>query len=528
MPSDLSIEHWLESIHMKDYFPLFMGYEEIDSLFHLKEHDLEKLGVRRAADRLKMLKSLATLMDTAYPGRERTGSRASALRKGKGNAVQQQLEEPPPRQRSNSFKAKVGDFLKGIRKGSRRATTIDDVKHTEEPTQIPAVENRHPSPLASNQPGPGVSPSSSVHSLENSEYNISSQSWFHGMIMRKVADRALSLDGDFLVRESISKPGDYVLTAKWNGKTLHFVINVVRSSAVPGAGGSLSSREGSPLHNHINRSTGSLFASGTANRQVPSEHFLYRFEKEAFPTILELISFYKNSQKPVSDRSGCVLKRAVPREATSHRPPSPLAEPRYASSEPGTPISKASSHETSTPNGSMEQSEPVPQSLSPVCRVDPELQRHLPDLDYARMMCATVLNTVADELARHLTRVDLQTAELLEGDWDIKEGSSPKKKRSSSSSAGGGTITGLAAVNLPQSKELRQILLERFHNVTMWTAAVVVGAGDLAKRKNALKKMIEMAHHLQSDALVNLHSFMAVMRGLELPQVIESIILILP
>ena len=48
---------------------------------------------------------------------------------------------------------------------------------------------------------------------------------------------------------------------------------------------------------------------------------------------------------------------------------------------------------------------------------------------------------------------------------------------------------------------------------------MVVGAGDIAKRKNALKKVIEMAHHLQSDGLVNLHSFMAVMRGLELPQV---------
>ena len=279
--------------------------------------------------------------------------------------------------------------------------------------------------------------------------------------MRKVADRALSLDGDYLVRESISKPGDYVLTAKWSGKTLHFVINVVRPSAVPGAGGSLSSREGSPLHNHINRSTGSLFASGGASRQV-AEHSLYRFEKEAFPSIVELINYYKNSQRPVSDRSGCVLKRAVPREATSHRPPSPLAERRNLSSEPGTPISKASSHETSTPNGSTEQSDPIPQSLSPVCRVDPELQRHLPDLDYARMMCATVLNTVSDELARHLTRADLQTAELLEGDWDIKEGSSPKKKRSSSSSASAGAITGLAAVNLPQGKELRQILLERW------------------------------------------------------------------
>ena len=60
----------------------------------------------------------------------------------------------------------------------------------------------------------------------------------------------------------------------------------------------------------------------------------------------------------------------------------------------------------------------------------------------------------------------------------------------------------------------------------MWTAAVVIGAGDIAKRKNALKKMIEMAHHLQSDALVNLHSFMAVMRGLELPQVIVSSVLL--
>lgn len=65
-------------------------------------------------------------------------------------------------------------------------------------------------------------------------------------------------------------------------------------------------------------------------------------------------------------------------------------------------------------------------------------------------------------------------------------------------------------------------LCSRFHNVSMWTAAVIVGAGDVAKRKNALKKMIELAHHLQSDALVNLHSFMAVMRGLEFPQVFTT------
>ena len=80
--------------------------------------------MRRAADRQKMLKSLATLMDTAYPGesrvedvagricdflvsgRERTGSRATALRRGSRSGLQTSVEEPQKISRSNSFKAK--------------------------------------------------------------------------------------------------------------------------------------------------------------------------------------------------------------------------------------------------------------------------------------------------------------------------------------------------------------------------------------------------------------------------------------
>lgn len=355
---------------------------------------------------------------------------------------------------------RVGDFIKGIRKGSKRSG--DDGKRVEEVETPAPIENRRQSPgLVANPSSGGVSPASSTHSIENADLDISLQPWFHGMIMRKVADRALFQDGDFLVRESISKPGEHVLTAKWHGKTLHFVVNVVRPSAVPGGGGSLSSREGSPFHNHINRSTGSLNAIGISSRRI-FEQSLYRFEKDAFPTIVELINFYRTSQKPVSDRSGCVLKNGVSRETTSHRPPSPLAERRSIRSEPGTPSSKAPDHQASTPNGSSEHPEPVPDSLSPVCRLDPELQRHLPDLDYTRMMCATVLNTVSDELARHLTRADLHVAELLELDWD-EEGASKlrkKGKRSSVGSAGG--IAGLAAINLPQGKELGHVLLERY------------------------------------------------------------------
>ena len=355
---------------------------------------------------------------------------------------------------------RVGDFFKGITKGKRSGG--EESRLAERPP-VP-IDNRHLSPgLTVNTQTGNISPASSTHSIDDAETYLNAQPWFHGMIMRKVADRALSADGDFLVRESISKPGEHVLTAKWGGKTLHFVINVVRSATVSGGGGSLSSREGSPFHNHINTSTGSLNV-GAMNRQ-PFEKALYRFEKDVFPSIVELINFYEGNQKPISGRSGCVLKRAVPREITSHRPPSPLADHKM-NSEPGTPVSKSSLRKTlSTQNGSTDHVEPVPENLSPVCQLDPELQRHLPDLDYARMMCATVLNTVSDELARHLTRVDLCAAELLEGDWDDKEGSTSgsmrkKGKRSSVGSAGG--IAGLAAANLPQGKELGRMLLERY------------------------------------------------------------------
>lgn len=52
-----------------------------------------------------------------------------------------------------------------------------------------------------------------------------------------------------------------------------------------------------------------------------------------------------------------------------------------------------------------------------------------------------------------------------------------------------------------------------------WVATLVVAAGDLGIRGKVLKKLIELADVL-SDKLGNLVSFMAVMEGLSLPQVL--------
>jgi hypothetical protein len=47
--------------------------------------------------------------------------------------------------------------------------------------------------------------------------------WYHGVISREETEALLTNGGDYLVRESKRKPGNYVLSAKWDG-IRHFII----------------------------------------------------------------------------------------------------------------------------------------------------------------------------------------------------------------------------------------------------------------------------------------------------------------
>jgi len=110
-------------------------------------------------------------------------------------------------------------------------------------------------------------------------------------------------------------------------------------------------------------------------------------------------------------------------------------------------------------------------------------------------------------LARHMTRVDLISLwgeEPHRHSWSIEDGT--------------GGAKGLEILTLPQGRERRAELLQRFANVSYWVATLVVAAGDLGAREQVLSKLIELADVL-SDKLGNLVSFMAVMEGLALPQV---------
>ncbi|XP_072924576.1 SHC-transforming protein 2 isoform X3 [Hemitrygon akajei] len=56
------------------------------------------------------------------------------------------------------------------------------------------------------------------------EEQLKQEPWYHGKINRKVAEALLVQDGDFLVRDSLTNPGQYVLTGMHNGQAKHLLL----------------------------------------------------------------------------------------------------------------------------------------------------------------------------------------------------------------------------------------------------------------------------------------------------------------
>ncbi|XP_037062695.1 SHC-transforming protein 1 isoform X4 [Peromyscus leucopus] len=53
---------------------------------------------------------------------------------------------------------------------------------------------------------------------------LQGESWFHGKLSRREAEALLQLNGDFLVRESTTTPGQYVLTGLQSGQPKHLLL----------------------------------------------------------------------------------------------------------------------------------------------------------------------------------------------------------------------------------------------------------------------------------------------------------------
>ncbi|XP_053422727.1 tyrosine-protein kinase Fer isoform X1 [Nycticebus coucang] len=102
------------------------------------------------------------------------------------------------------------------------------------------------------------------------EKPLAEQDWYHGAIPRIEAQDLLKQQGDFLVRESHGKPGEYVLSVYSDGQRRHFIIQFVDN--------------------------------------------LYRFEGTGFSNIPQLIEHHYTTKQVITKKSGVVLLNPVPKD----------------------------------------------------------------------------------------------------------------------------------------------------------------------------------------------------------------------
>ncbi|XP_004595745.2 SHC-transforming protein 2 [Ochotona princeps] len=90
----------------------------------------------------------------------------------------------------------------------------------------------HPCALADRWP----SPPTRRAPVAPTEEQLRQEPWYHGRMTRRAAERLLRADGDFLVRDSATNPGQYVLTGMQAGQPKHLLLvdpeGVVRTKDV--------------------------------------------------------------------------------------------------------------------------------------------------------------------------------------------------------------------------------------------------------------------------------------------------------
>ncbi|XP_069863803.1 breast cancer anti-estrogen resistance protein 3 isoform X4 [Dipodomys merriami] len=125
-----------------------------------------------------------------------------------------------------------------------------------------------------------------------SSEDLRSHAWYHGRIPRQVSENLVQRDGDFLVRDSLSSPGNFVLTCQWKNLAQHFKINRT------------------------------ILRLSEAYSRVQ-----YQFEMESFDSIPGLVRCYVGNRRPISQQSGAIIFQPINRTV-----PLRCLEERYGTS----------------------------------------------------------------------------------------------------------------------------------------------------------------------------------------------------
>ncbi|XP_077416725.1 SH2 domain containing 3Cb isoform X2 [Vanacampus margaritifer] len=382
--------------------------------------------------------------------------------------------------------------------------------------------------------------------LKLSAANLRSHAWYHGPITAQVSESLVLNQGDFLIRDSESSPGDFVLTSCWDQKTNHFPIQttavrcglhysldqevfdslptLVRFYA--GSRAALTRRSSAKIHQPVNRALPlgymqmaigpspcrpTMSQAEKVCSKSPSSVHRRDHQQPALPSSTDNISDTtpqptSAAPSPASSRRS---DRALPQLQPDIRPPdsdgSCYTELYPA---PRSFVERLHGDEGSRPPDVYPP--PVVEmapSFAPASYRSPLMPGENKPLEVGVLQRVKELLAGADPqtAAQHITKWDCTVARILE----VR----PEVQRMM------GVGSGVELLTLPHGQQLRLDLLERLHTMATMLAANVLGCtGTTEERACVLHKMIAIAAELKSN-MGNMFGFSAVMRAMELPQV---------
>ncbi|XP_048774300.1 breast cancer anti-estrogen resistance protein 3 homolog isoform X3 [Ostrea edulis] len=224
----IPIDTWLEALGMKEYEEIFTGFNGVEDLLNLTEADVRDLGLKNSAHRAKIVSSLRILKEKYDRG----------------------YRKPRVIQRCHSASAQLSS--------SPNNNNFPDYQ----------VVNISPERLEHDL----------ISELQADPSELRHWPWYHGSITRQHAEKSLIHNGDFLVRDCISQPGDFVLSCYWRSARLHFIIN-----------------------------------SQITERNSHIPEITYSLEDDKFCSVQDLVQFYMSHRKCVTKTSGVLLLDPVGR-----------------------------------------------------------------------------------------------------------------------------------------------------------------------------------------------------------------------
>ncbi|KAK8766856.1 hypothetical protein V5799_006364 [Amblyomma americanum] len=268
----LDIDVWLQNLDLPQYSLLFCKYTGVEEILWMSERDVKDLGVKNGAHRAILVSSLIVLKRKYDKGnRVKSGGTLSSRFRSSSSLVQ--AKEKPPNLGGKTLS--YPNVL--VHSAVSPVSPLSLVRSCSTSTAASSHRSSMETPVTTETPAEDLKKALEWE-LGLDSRDLRSHAWYHGTIPRQRAEELMTADGFFLVRDCVSRPGDYVLTCCWKGAPLHFVINKV------------------------------VLQPFTVYERVQ-----YQFEDDCFDTVPDLVTFYVGNKRPISAASGAVVSRPVNR-----------------------------------------------------------------------------------------------------------------------------------------------------------------------------------------------------------------------